>query len=536
MDTGKTKLYKIFAELVNIYSFVFNYIPLNVGATNHVIHAIFFRLSKIWKTWKLEKIGQTTTAKNRMKKIKQDIGRLYREWCGEEMLQCQEMPESGSYRKYYRISGKSSQCIAVYNEDKKENKAFLEFSKHFLSKALPVPQIFAEDNNQLIYLQEDLGDTTLFKHIESVRKGIIFPDDLLQTLKKVLDELIRFQVIGSKGFDYSYCYPREAFDKQSMMWDLNYFKYYFLKLAKIPFYEQELEDDFQRFTDFLLEADSSYFMYRDFQSRNIMIKDNKPYFIDYQGGRQGALAYDLASLLYDAKADFPPEIRNELREYYISKLDDYGIDANKFKQHYFGYVLIRKMQAMGAFGFRGFYEKKTHFLQSIPYALQNLEYLLNTVKLPIEVPELWKVLHRLTKSETLKQYKKEQKFTVSIFSFSYKKGIPEDKSGNGGGFVFDCRSIHNPGRYKEYFNLTGRDKEVQQFFEREDEMENFLTNVFSLVDKSVEKYTQRNFKNLMVSFGCTGGQHRSVYAAERMAQHLNNKYDIDVVLQHKQLN
>ncbi len=468
-----------------------------------------------------------------MVEIRKYISKLYEDWCGEEMINYEMLPESGSYRQYYRISGKSSQCIAVYNEDKKENHAFLEFSKHFLSKALPVPQILAEDQENFIYLQEDLGDTTLFKHIEKVRKGIIFPDDLLELLKHVLDELIRFQVIGAKGFDYSNCYPRSAFDKQSMMWDLNYFKYYFLKLAKIPFYEQELEDDFQRFTDFLLEADTKYFMYRDFQSRNIMIKNNKPYFIDYQGGRQGALAYDLASLLYDAKADFPPEIRNELREYYMSRLSDYNIDAESFKEHYFGYVLIRKMQAMGAFGFRGFYENKTHFLQSIPFALQNLEYILNTVKLPIEVPELWTVLHRLTKSETLKQYKSEErKLTVSVFSFSYKKGIPEDKSGNGGGFVFDCRSIHNPGRYKEYYDLTGKDKEVVEFFEKENEMANFLKGVYMLVDNSVEKYHKRNFRNLMVSFGCTGGQHRSVYAAEKLTEHLKKKYDIEVVLKH----
>lgn len=471
-----------------------------------------------------------------MKNIKQSISKLYENWCGEELINYQPLPESGSYRQYFRISGKSSKCIAVYNEDKKENHAFIEFTKHFSSKALPVPGILAEDQENFIYLQEDLGDTTLFKHIEEVRKGIIFPDDLLELLKKVLDELIRFQVVGAKGFNYSNCYPRQAFDKQSMMWDLNYFKYYFLKLAKIPFYEQELEDDFQRFTDFLLQADTRYFLYRDFQSRNIMINDSKPYFIDYQGGRQGALAYDLASLLYDAKADFPPEIRTELLDYYMSKLSDYNIDADKFKQHYFGYVLIRKMQAMGAFGFRGFYEKKTHFLQSIPYALQNLEYLLNTVTLPIELPELWKVLHRLTKSEQLKQYKStEHRLTVSIFSFSYKKGIPEDKSGNGGGFVFDCRSIHNPGRYKEYFNLTGMDKEVIDFFEKENEMEEFLQSVFALVDKSVEKYNQRNFKNLMVSFGCTGGQHRSVYSAERMAAHLKSKYhNIELVLTHRE--
>jgi aminoglycoside/choline kinase family phosphotransferase len=472
-----------------------------------------------------------------VKEIKPSIKTLFKSWCGQEITSWEALPESGSYREYYRVYGKTEKCIAVFNKDKKENLAFLEFSKHFHKKGLPVPVILAKDQDNYVYLQDDLGDTTLFKHIENVRKGLIFPDELLDLLKKVIDELIRFQVVGTQGLNYSVCYPRAAFDKQSMMWDLNYFKYYFLKLAKIPFYEQNLEDDFQKFTDFLLEADTNYFLYRDFQSRNIMIKDNQPYFIDYQGGRKGALAYDLASLLYDAKADFPQEIRNELRKYYLSKLPDYGIDAEAFKKHYFGYVLIRKMQAMGAFGFRGFYEKKTHFLQSIPYAIQNLEYLLDTVELPIEVPELWKVLRSLTKSEELKKYKStEHQLTVNIISFSYKKGIPEDKSGNGGGFVFDCRSIHNPGRYEEYFKLTGKDAEVKEFFEKENEMEEFLGNVFPLVENSIRKYTSRNFKNLLVAFGCTGGQHRSVYAAERLAAHLEQRLDIEVVLNHREQN
>ena len=470
-----------------------------------------------------------------MKDIKKNIETLFEKWSGESVSNHEALPESGSYRRYYRVFGNTKQCIAVYNEDEKENTAFLEFSKHFFSKGLAVPEILAEDLENFIYLQGDLGDTTLFEFVENVRKGIIFPDELVDLLKKVLDELIRFQVIGAKDFDYSVCYPRAAFDKQSMMWDLNYFKYYFLKLAKIPFYEQDLEDDFQKFTDFLLEADTNFFLSRDFQSRNIMIKEGQPYFIDYQGGRKGALAYDLASLLYDAKADIPQEKRNELRKYYISKLADYGIDGEAFKKYYFGYVLIRKMQAMGAFGFRGFYEKKTHFLQSIPYAIQNLEYLLDTVELPIDVPELWKVLRSITQSEELMKFKDtDDKLTINIYSFSYKKGIPQDESGNGGGFVFDCRSIHNPGRYEQFFKLTGKDEEVKNFFEKENEMEEFLKSVFPLIDSSVDKYSRRNFKNLMVAFGCTGGQHRSVYAAERLANYLEQKNGIEVVLTHRE--
>lgn len=464
-----------------------------------------------------------------------NIKKLFKSWSGEELLKSDALPESGSYRKYYRLFGATKQCIAVFNEDKKENHAFIEFSKHFYAKNLPVPKILAEDTSNFIYLQSDLGDISLYEHLEKERKGIDFPDSLFNLYKKVLDNLLRFQIIGAEGFDYSICYPRAAFDKQSMMWDLNYFKYYFLKLAKIPFYEQELEDDFQRFTDFLLQADTNYFLYRDFQSRNIMVKDSEPYFIDYQGGRKGALAYDLASLLYDSKADIPQEIRNELRLYYINQLSEYQIDKHNFEHYYFGYVLIRIFQAMGAYGFRGFYEKKTHFLQSIPYAIQDLEYLIENIDLPVHLPELWKVMRALTQSEELMKFKNpDKKLTVSIFSFSYKKGLPSDDMGNGGGFVFDCRGIHNPGRYEQYFNLTGRDREVIDFFEKNKEMDAFLENVFSLVEKSVEKYQKRNFSSLMVSFGCTGGQHRSVYAAERLSTHLKQKYDVEVILNHRE--
>jgi len=470
------------------------------------------------------------------KKTENKIGNLFKNWSGEDHDRIEILPESGSSRKYFRVHSKTKKAIAAINKDEKENLAFIEFSKHFYSKNLSVPEIYIEDLENDIYLQEDLGDVTLFSWLSELRTGIEFPEEVISMYKNVLDELLKFQILGSENLNYYYCYPRAAFDKQSMMWDLNYFKYYFLKLAKISFDEQELEDDFERFTDLLLQANCNYFLYRDFQSRNVMLKDGKPYFIDYQGGRRGALQYDLASLLYDAKADIPQEIRNELKNYYIEKLVEYQLpDSHKFNDYYLGYALIRIMQAMGAYGFRGFYEKKTHFLKSIPYAIQNLEYLLENGNMPIKLPELWKVLHKLTKSEELSKFKnQEKKLNIQIYSFSYKKGIPTDDSGNGGGFVFDCRAIHNPGKYDKFLKLTGRDSEVIKFFEQENEMGQFLKTVFFLIDGSVEKYISRSFTNLMVSFGCTGGQHRSVYAAEQLTEHLKEKYNVNIVLNHRE--
>jgi hypothetical protein len=300
-----------------------------------------------------------------------------------------------------------------------------------------------------------------------------------------------------------------------MMWDLSYFKYYFLKLAKIPFDEQALEDDFQRFSDYLLAADNEAFLFRDFQSRNIMLKDRQVYFIDYQGGRKGALQYDLASLLYDAKADIPQHQREALLEFYLDELSQYkDIDRQKFKSLFDGYVLIRIMQAMGAYGFRGFFEKKEHFLKSIPYALKNLEDVRSKHSIEVQLPELFKVFKAVGKSTFLRAIStNNERLTITISSFSYKKGIPVDPSGNGGGFVFDCRAIHNPGRYLEYKQLTGKDPEVQQFLEEKSTMAEFLAPVTSLVSHSVEVYLDRGFTHLSVSFGCTGGQHRSVYAA-----------------------
>ncbi|MDD2304851.1 MAG: RNase adapter RapZ [Prolixibacteraceae bacterium] len=467
-------------------------------------------------------------------KIKDQLFSLFESHFKEEVTFFEQLPASGSYREYVRIKSVNHQVIGAYNQDIKENQAFLEFSAHFRNKNIPVPHIYAVNSNMDCYLQEDLGNTTLFDFISTTRENEGFSIKIVDEYKKVLRELPRIQLVAGKDIDYSVCYPREAFDKQSMMWDLNYFKYYFLKLAKIPFDEQALEDDFQTFSDYLLAVDNNAFLYRDFQSRNVMLKDGKVYFIDYQGGRKGALQYDLASLLYDAKANIPEAEREELLEFYLDELSQYKqVNRDKFKALFGGYVLIRIMQAMGAYGFRGFYEKKEHFLKSIPFALKNLETLLARNTIQVKLPELFKVLKAVTESVFLKTISpSNDRLTVRVSSFSYKKGIPHDPSGNGGGFVFDCRAIHNPGRYLEYKHLTGKDPQVQEFLEEKSTIASFMESVISLVSQSVEVYSSRGFSHLCVSFGCTGGQHRSVYAAEKLAEYLRNNYPVTVVLQH----
>jgi len=467
-------------------------------------------------------------------KIKDQLISLFESHFKEEVSFFEQLPGSGSYREYVRMKSSGHQVIGSYNQDIKENQAFLEFSAHFKNKGIPVPNIYAVSNDMRTYLQEDLGNITLFDFLTKTRETEGFSEKIVEVYKQVLKELPKIQLVAGKDMDYSNCYPREAFDKQSMMWDLNYFKYYFLKLAKISFDEQALEDDFQTFSDYLLAVDNHAFLYRDFQSRNIMMKDGKVFFIDYQGGRRGALQYDLASLLYDAKANIPEAEREEMLEFYLDELSHYKhTDREKFKSLFGGYVLIRIMQAMGAYGFRGFYEKKEHFLKSIPFALKNLETLLAKNTIQAKLPELFKVLKSVTESEFLKSISPlEDRLTIRISSFSYKKGIPKDPSGNGGGFVFDCRAIHNPGRYLEFKHLTGKDNQVQEFLEKKSTIADFLSAVCSLVSHSVEVYSSRGFSHLCVSFGCTGGQHRSVYAAEKLAEYLKNNYPVTIVLQH----
>ena len=468
--------------------------------------------------------------------LKSNLESIFERWSEEPAVSIDEMPAHGSDRKYYRIYGKTRLAIGTYNPDLKENIAFLSFSKHFRQIGLQVPEIYSQELDKNIYLEEDLGDETLFSFLTEIRGKEGFSEKIIELYKKVLFNLPRFQVEANTGLDYSVCYPRHSFDRQSMMWDLNYFKYYFLKLAKIPFDEQHLEDDFKTFTDFLLTTDRDYFLYRDFQSRNVMIVNNEPYFIDYQGGRKGALQYDLASILFDAKADIPQDVRKQLLDYYIDNLSDHlPVNREKFLEYYYGYVLVRIMQALGAYGFRGFYERKEHFLKSVPYAIQNLEWLLHNTELPIQIPALTDAWSKLVRSSYLRQFGDVKlRTTVRIQSFSYKRGIPLDEKGHGGGFVFDCRFLPNPGRYDEYKNLNGNDQPVIDFLEKEPDVHEFLKHVLQITDKVVLNYSKRNFTDVMIAFGCTGGQHRSVYFANRLAEHLQKNKDVDVELRHRE--
>jgi len=466
--------------------------------------------------------------------IDQPLQTLFESRFGEPVERVAPLKGDGSARKLYRLTAPSGTAIGVISPDFRENRAFLEFSRHFKQCGLPVPEIYAEDLDRGVYLEEDLGDTTLFQFLMEGRVNEALSIEALDLYRKVVRCLPRFQIGAGRTLNYDVCYPRSSFDKQSMMWDLSYFKYYFLRLAKIPFNEQALENDFEWFTEFLLMADRGYFLYRDFQSRNIMIRDGEPFFIDYQGGRRGALQYDVASLLFDAKADLPFEVRDELVERYLEAVSALEpIDRTTFLRSYPGFVYIRIMQAMGAYGLRGFYERKQHFLASIPYAIRNLEYLLRTAELPLDLPELTQVWRRLVASSSLRQFGAASlKLTVRIESFSYKDGVPTDEKGHGGGYVFDCRALPNPGRFERYAQLTGQDDAVIAFLESESAVRDFVGHVFALIDQTVENYQQRNFTDLSVAFGCTGGQHRSVYCAERLARHLRDRFPVNVEVRH----
>jgi aminoglycoside/choline kinase family phosphotransferase len=444
----------------------------------------------------------------------------------------------GSERKIVRLSGGTFTAIGVLYGVREENVAFLEFSRHFRQRGLPVPEIFAEDLSHGAYLEEDLGDTTLFEFLSGNRAGDNIAAPVIEAYREVVNLLPRFQIEAGRDLNYKLCYPRASFDRQSIAWDLSYFKYYFLKLAGVPFNEQALEVDFRRLTRFLLNADRDYFLYRDFQSRNIMLRDGAPFFLDYQGGRKGALQYDIASLLYDAKADLPPQLRQQLLDHYLDALGVFiDLDREVFMSFFYGYVYIRMMQALGAYGFRGFYERKTHFLQSVPYALNNLCWLLHNVKLPIALPTLMETFERSMDSDKWQGLTSapENPIAIRIFSFSFHRGALQDETGHGGGFVFDARSLPNPGREERFKALSGKDQPVADYLSQQESVHQFLNSALFLVDASVANYQSRGFKNLMVSFGCTGGQHRSVYLAEELAKRLRGRRGVEVIVRHREL-
>src|SRR2546425_3993881 len=442
----------------------------------------------------------------------------------------------GSGREVIRLASEKASAIGILYDVREENVAFLEFSRHFRRHGLPVPEIYAEDLSHGAYLEEDLGDTTLFEFLSNNRAGENIAPQVVESYRQVVAVLPRFQIEAGRDLNYKVCYPRASFDRQSIAWDLNYFKYYFLRLAGIPFNEQALEDDFGRLTRFLLSTPHDFFLYRDFQSRNVMLRDGQPFFLDYQGGRKGALQYDVASLLYDGKADLPPELRQQLLDHYLDTLGNFvDISREEFMEHYYAYVYIRIMQALGAYGFRGFYERKAHFLQSVPYALNNLRWLLHHVKLPIALPTLMDAFNSMLGSEQLQSLASgAENLTVQIFSFSFHRGWPKDETGHGGGFVFDGRNLPNPGREERFKALTGKDAAVIDYLNQQESVHQFLASALSLVDASVSEYQRRGVKGLMVSVGCTGGQHRSVYLAEQLAKRLRGRNGVEGVVRHRE--
>lgn len=465
---------------------------------------------------------------------KQQLALLYTRTTRQAPTEIQLLPEAGSNRTYYRLKGSRS-LIGVEGTSIAENRAFIHLSRHFVAASLPMPAIKAVSEDERYYLQEDLGDVSLFDAIRNGRETGNFNPDEIALLHQTIQCLPAIQYVGGQRLDFGHCYPQSEFDRRTVMWDLNYFKYCFLKLTGLEFEEHLLEKDFETLAERLLDSDNEpTFLYRDFQSRNVLIKDGKPHFIDFQGGRKGPIYYDVASFLWQAKANLPTSLRESLITSYLEALRTYRIiDRPTFDTHLRLFVFFRTLQVLGAYGFRGWIEKKTHFIESIPFALRNLEATADYFE--SDFPYLVSILKNIIALPRFQPSAEESKeLTVEVMSFSYRKGIPEDISGNGGGYVFDCRSIHNPGRYAPYKALNGMDQPVIDFLENDGEILTFLKHVDALVDFHVETYLKRGFTHLSVYFGCTGGQHRSVYSAQHVAEHLHQKYGVKVVLSHRE--
>jgi aminoglycoside/choline kinase family phosphotransferase len=478
-----------------------------------------------------------------MQHITEAIRELYKQWKGEEPVSLDVLPQSGSERRYFRIYDKHQSVIGTYGANIKENETFIYFSQQFQQKQLAVPEILAVSEDRQYYLQQDFGNISLLNKLEEGG----FTPAVYDLFKKSLEALAKLQVKGDKQLDYDRCLTNKEFGKQAIMADLLYFKYYFLDALRKPYDKQKLIDDFEALSNYLSHTEYKYFMFRDFQSRNIMVTPpiegstgDAVHFIDYQGGMKGAPQYDVASMLWQARADLPDEWKYNLLEDYIDAFENtigQSVNRSIFQNQYNGYVLIRLLQVLGAYGFRGLFERKAQFLTSIPLALRNLKEFYLNQSLGIVVPEFNKVLKLCVSDEIIQQFTPVQAnektpLVVKVKSFSYRNGVPADDSGNGGGFVFDCRGILNPGRVDSMKTQTGRDKEVKDYLEQQTKMTEFLNSVFDIVDISVEDYIKRDFENLSICFGCTGGQHRSVYAADAMVRHLKNKFKVRIELEH----
>jgi len=460
--------------------------------------------------------------------VKENVAHYF----GRSFKEIISLPLSGSNRYYFRVVLTDQTLIATFNEDIAENEAFFYLADFFTKQGFKVPAIVHIFNNRKLYLQQDLGDTTLFQLLKQEQS--ISPI-IKQYYYQALTDLLLFQFSAKNGLDFSRCYPVEAFDNQAIQWDLNYFKYMFLKLVHVPFDEKKLEQDFQLLIQMASKAENSYFMFRDFQSRNIMVHNQQLFYIDFQGGRRGSVYYDVASLLFDAKAELPFSFRNELVEYYLSQLSKHiKIDTEQALQQYYLFVFIRILQALGAYGYRGIFEQKEHFLKSFGTAFANLNYLFVHSTIQQKLPYLSSIIASQFENPALigSSIASSKKLTLTITSFSYKNGYPVDSSGNGGGFVFDCRALPNPGKIEHLKHYTGQDTPVKEYMEPFDEVKKFISAAQHLVESSIKKYIERDFEHLMVNFGCTGGQHRSVYCAETLAKRIREKFDIKIVVIH----
>ena len=489
---------------------------------------------------------------------------LFKKHFGSAPQKVQALCGSASHRRYFRLWGEGFSVIGVEGTDPDENRAFLTLDRHFASKGIRVPSVLADEG--LCYLQEDLGGDSLF---DVAVAGGNFDENLLCAAMAALPKI---QVEGARGLDWSVCYPQPSFDGRMVDFDLNYFKYDYLKLTGAEFNEIRLQEDFDRLKADLLAEPSDTFLYRDFHARNVMVKDGEPWFIDFQGGRRGPVYYDVASFVWQAKAAYPAALREKLVLAYMDALKAYmPVDEKHFRERLRLFVLFRQLQVLGCYGFRGLWEKKQYFADSIPFALQNLRELLPFPQYPYlsevlsalaapggtDTPEpsgrfapsvlpispcssstgcgpLPLTRPRVAMGSGVSVPPGAEELIVTIYSFSFKKGIPEDASGNGGGYVFDCRGTHNPGKYEEYKQLTGLDRPVIDFLEKDGEILRFLDGVYSVVDQHVKRFMERGFTHLQVSFGCTGGQHRSVYCAEHLAAHLVREFGVKVHLIHRE--
>lgn len=466
------------------------------------------------------------------KDIQNIVADEFRKTMGCAIEHIEKLEQSGSSRQYYKIIYEGKTCIGTYNADTAENRSFLAFSQHFAKHKLPVPQILGASTDKSIYFQEYLGSDSLFDTIGHRDENRLNKAQM-ELCQQVLDDLSRFQIDAAKDFDFSQCFSARKFDERLLRWDLNYFKYCFVKLAKVVFNESKLEDDLNTLVDYWNQIPANYFVYRDFQSRNIMIVEGRPHYIDYQGGIEGPLQYDVAAFLYQARLRLTEATREQLLDYYTDIIGrKITIDPVVFKQQFYVVAFVRILQTLGAYGFRGLHERKEHFIKSIPPAIKGLGLILSKLPDTLVIPELRRVCASLLAPDIETTLGLKKRLRVTIQSFAYRRGIPVDTTGNGGGYTFDCRAIPNPGIYDEYKRLIGNEEPVRRFFENTPAMHAFLNNVFSLVDMHVNRYIERGFSDLTVCFGCTGGQHRSVYAAEELAKHLRDKFDIDINLHH----